>query len=312
MREFEYIKKYLKPLDANNLIGDDAATLANSQYIIAKDILIEEVHFLSDCSPYNLAKKSLRTNFSDIAAVGGTPYGYMLGLVLPNDIDDSWWEGFAIGLKEDNEYFQVRLLGGDTTAHSGKIIISVTVLGIKGDKFVCRSNAKLGDLVYVSGTIGDAALGLLAHKGAIEDNTGYLKNRYDIPKPRIALGQAISGFASSCIDISDGLIQDAQHICELSDVGMELYLDKIPLSFAARSVIKEKQNYIDLVLTGGDDYELLFTAGSEYSDKVEKTSQECGINITKIGCVTDSKEVIVRDKNNLPITLKNKGFIHFV
>lgn len=312
MREFKYINSYLKPLDDGSLVGDDAAIIPNSQYVITKDVLIEDVHFLSNCLPYNLARKSLRTNFSDIAAVGGTPYGYMLGLILPNNIDDSWWESFVAGLKEDNEHFQVKLLGGDTTAHNGKIIISVTALGIKGDKFICRSNASLGDLVYVSDTIGDAALGLLAYQGVIRDSTGHLKSRYDIPEPRVTLGQAISNFASSCIDISDGLIQDAQHICELSNVGMELYSDKIPLSFAAREVIEKKLDYIDLVLTGGDDYELLFTAGSEHSSKIERISQECKVNITKIGYVTDSKEVIVRDKNNLPINLKNKGFVHFI
>ncbi|WP_339045732.1 thiamine-phosphate kinase [Candidatus Mesenet endosymbiont of Agriotes lineatus] len=312
MREFEYIKRYLKPLDVNNSIGDDATIIANSQYIIAKDILVEDVHFLSNCLPYNLAKKSLRINFSDIAAVGGTPYGYMLGLVLPNNINDLWWEGFAAGLKEDNKYFQVKLLGGDTTAHNGKVIISVTALGIKGDRFICRSGAKLGDLVYVSGTIGDAALGLLAYQGVIRDSIGHLKGRYDIPEPRVTLGQAISDFASSCIDISDGLIQDAQHICELSNVGMELHLAKIPLSFAAREVVGEKPDYIDLVLIGGDDYELLFTASNKHSKKIEEISQKCRVSVTKIGHVTDGKEVIVMDKDNLPITLKSKGFVHFV
>ncbi|GHM57945.1 MAG: thiamine-monophosphate kinase [Candidatus Mesenet longicola] len=310
MREFEYIKRYLKPLD--NSIGDDAATLANSSYLVTKDILIEGVHFFSNYLPYNLAKKSLRTNFSDIAAVGGTPYGYMLGLVLPNNVDDLWWESFVAGLKEDNKYFQVKLLGGDTTAHNGKVIISVTAFGIKGDRFIYRSGAGLGDLVCVSGTIGDAALGLLAYQGIIRDSTGRLKGRYDIPEPRVTLGQAISDFASSCIDISDGLIQDAQHICELSNVGMELHSDKIPLSFAAREIVEKKPDYIDLVLTGGDDYELLFTASSEHSNKIEEISQKCRVNITKIGHVTDGKEVIVRDKDNLPITLKNKGFVHFI
>ncbi len=309
MNEFEYIRSYLKPLDENNSIGDDAAIIPDSKYIITKDILIEDVHFFANCSPSNLAKKSLRVNFSDIAAVGGIPYGYMLGLILPNNITPLWWEGFTAGLKEDNQHFQVKLLGGDTTAHNGKIIISVTALGIKGDRFMQRSNAKPGDKVYVSGTIGDAALGLLAYQKIIYDSTGYLKHRYDIPQPRIALGLAISEFATSCIDISDGLVQDAEHICGLSDVGMELYLDKIPLSEQAQQVIKEKPDYINTVLTGGDDYELLFTIGNEY--KIENLSLKCGVAVTEIGYVTNSKKVIVKDRNNLPIAFKNKGFTHF-
>ncbi|CAH58227.1 thiamine-monophosphate kinase [Ehrlichia ruminantium] len=314
MKEFEYLQNYIYTLDNNSLIGDDAAIIncTENQLVVTKDILIEEVHFLKNCKPRILAKKALRSNLSDIAAMGAIPYAYCLGLVLPNDISNNWWQDFSNSLREEHKIFDIILLGGDTTSHKNNIIIiSITAFGINHGNLLKRSGAKIGDFIYVSGTIGDAALGLLVYQNIIKKNYENLKNKYDIPQPRINLGIDINQIASSCIDISDGLIQDMEHICHASNVGASIYLNKIPLSNETKEIIANTPRYINLVLSGGDDYELIFTANPKFSDLIKEISKKNGVKITKIGKITEGNSVILYDHSNNIVTLDNKGFNHF-
>ncbi|CEI85363.1 thiamine-phosphate kinase [Ehrlichia minasensis] len=313
MKEFEYIKNYIYKLDNDSLIGDDAAIIDHTnKLLVTKDILIEGIHFFKNCNPTILAKKAIRSNLSDIAAMGSIPYGYCLGLVLPYNITKDWWQNFTNSLKEEHEEFNIKLLGGDTTSHKeDKIIISITAFGTSNGNILKRSEAKIGDFIYVSGNIGDAALGLLIYRKIIKKNYNNLTNKYDIPQPRISLGISINNIASSCIDISDGLIQDLEHICHSSQVGAEIYLDKIPLSNEAQEIINNSPKYIDNILSGGDDYELIFTTSPYFSHIIKEISYKNKIKISKIGEITPGNSVILYDKNRNIITLNNKGFNHF-
>ncbi|AHX03623.1 thiamine-monophosphate kinase [Ehrlichia chaffeensis str. Heartland] len=315
MQEFEYIKNYIYKLDDDSLIGDDAATIncTQNKLLVTKDILIEGVHFLKQCNPNILAKKALRSNLSDIAAMGAIPYGYCLGLVLPNNISQDWWKNFTDSLREEHEKFCIKLLGGDTTSHKqDEIIVSITAFGTSNGNILKRSGAKIGDFIYVSGNIGDAALGLLVYKKIINKNYYKLKNKYDIPQPRINLGISINKIASSCIDISDGLIQDIEHICNSSQVGASIYLDKIPLSNEAKEIINNTPQYINYILSGGDDYELVFTINPKFSHLIQDISCKNKVKISKIGEITLGNCVTLYDNNRNIITPTNKGFNHFM
>ena len=314
MKEFDYIKNYIYKLDNNSLIGDDAAVIncTQGQLVVTKDILIEGVHFPKNYNPSMLAKKAIRVNLSDIAAMGAIPYGYCLGLVLPNNISQDWWKNFTDSLAEEHKIFNIKLLGGDTTSHKRNItIISITAFGINNSNLLKRSGAKIGDFVYVSGNIGDAALGLLVYQKVIDQNYCKLKSKYDLPQPRIKLGININKIASSCIDISDGLIQDMEHICHSSKVGIQIYLDKIPLSSEAKKIIDDTPQYINNILAGGDDYELIFTINPKFSSLIKDISHQSEVKITKIGEVTEGNAVILYDNSGNIITLNNKGFNHF-
>ncbi|KJV65363.1 MULTISPECIES: thiamine-phosphate kinase [Ehrlichia] len=314
MKEFEYIRNYIYKLDHDSLIGDDAAIIncTHKKLLVTKDILIEGVHFFKQCNPHILAKKAIRSNLSDIAAMGATPYGYCLGLVLPNNISQDWWKNFTDSLKEEHEKFNIKLLGGDTTSHKqDKIIISITAFGTSNGNILKRSGAKIGDSIYVSGSIGDAALGLLVYQNIINKNYCNLKNKYDLPQPRINLGISINKIASSCIDISDGLIQDIEHICNSSQVGASIYLDKIPLSNEAKEIIDNTPQYINNILSGGDDYELIFTINPTFSHLIQEISCKSEVKISKIGEIIPGYHVTLYDHNRNIITINNKGFNHF-
>ncbi|QXK93616.1 thiamine-phosphate kinase [Neoehrlichia mikurensis] len=317
MNEFNYIKKYIYPLDYNSLIGNDAAQITNLQdkLIITKDILVEKVHFFSNHNPKLLAKKSLRVNLSDIASMGVKPYGYLLGLILPSNITEQWWKKFTSGLKEDNQQFNIKLIGGDTTQNNNNsIIISITILGFTNHSSLERSKATAGDYIYISGNIGDAALGLLTYHNIIKSqNCHYFKNKYDLPNPRLDLGLYINNnnIASSCIDISDGLIQDIEHICQSSHVEANIYINKIPLSKEAKIILNNNPQLLDTILTGGDDYELAFTSHPKNDIKIKDLSSKIGIKITQIGYLSNGCNINIYDHNNQKITLKKKGFQHF-
>ncbi|WDM84968.1 thiamine-phosphate kinase [Ehrlichia sp. JZT12] len=314
MKEFDYIKNYIYRLDNNSLIGDDAAIIncTKNQLLVTKDILIEGVHFLPNYNPSILAKKSIRVNLSDIAAMGAIPYGYCLGLVLPHDISQDWWKNFTNSLEEEHKKFNIKLLGGDTTSHKRNItIISITAFGTSNNNLLKRSGAKTGDFIYVSGNIGDAALGLLIYQKVINQNYYNLTSKYDLPQPRINLGININKIASSCIDISDGLIQDIEHICHSSKVGASIYLDRIPLSNEAKKIINDIPEYIDYILAGGDDYELIFTINPKFSYLIKDISYRSGVKITKIGEITEGNSVTLYDNYGNIVTPNKKGFNHF-
>ncbi len=299
MDEFAYIESCLSTLSTNGALKNDAF-LYQQNTVITKDIIIEGVHFLPRTKPSDIAKKALRVNLSDLAAMGAKPYGYFLGLVL-NNTSSNWLNSLTGGLREDSKKYNLKLLGGDTTAHQGATMISITMLGlVDGGNVLTRSNAQINDRVYVSNTIGDAALGLLTYTAPSLQSFTNLQENYKYPDPQLELGQYLLSTeqASACLDISDGLIQDANHICCESKVGMVIDVNKIPFSSTAKKIIGLNHKYLEIAITGGDDYQLLFT--SPYD--IERD------DITEIGTVTKGDGVVIQ---NAEMSLNNQGYKHF-
>ena len=318
MNEHGAIEKYIRPLlrgrsDDYVTSQDDAAQVffPKSSIVVTKDLLVEGMHFLSGSDPKLLAKKALRVNLSDLASMGSTPHSYLLGLSLPKGTTEKWWKKFTEGLKEDNSLFSINLVGGDVTSNgSSVIVISITALGILQNRILTRDNAKVGDYLYVSGTIGDAALGLMAYQEKISGKCIYLKQRYDLPIPRVNLSTSMATFASACIDISDGLLQDVQKMCKISRVGATIEALKIPLSEEARAALQSNKKLFEGVVTGGDDYELAFTVPPESCAQVEQLAKNLDVSISKIGTITSEPDVHILDENNNKIAISKQGYVH--
>lgn len=321
--EFELIARYFAPLAAGapGALGltDDAALArppSGHHHVIAVDTLVQGVHFLPDDPPGLIARKLLRVNLSDIASMGAVPRYYLLALSLGPGIGDAWLAEFAAGLKVDQDEFGVALLGGDTTATPGPVTLSLTAIGdVPDGGEIRRSTARVGDLIYVSGTIGDAALGVRVLTGDLtglsDDAVAALSDRYRLPRPRVALGPALRGIATAMTDISDGLMSDLGHICETSGTGARIEWSSIPVSNAAVEVVGRDPTALQIILTGGDDYELAFTADPGSADAVEAAARKVGIPVTPIGRITDSDEVKVLSDENIEINIKTTGYTHF-
>ncbi len=328
MNEFYHIERYIAPL--SNRFGlnlkDDAAVIPGKNkydYAITKDAIIEGVHFLFDTPPENIIHKLLRVNLSDIAAMGAVPKLYLISAALPKNTGKSWFESTTKALAKEQEEFGVILIGGDTTKHKDEnapAVLSLTMIGeIESGKALLRSGAQVDDDIYVSGTIGDGTLGLKICQGEFDnipqEHKDFLINRYNIPQPRVTLGQALVGIANAAIDISDGLIADLEHICECSEVGAEINLNKIPISEPVQFIMQSDTNnhtdFLSMLTTGGDDYELLFTAHKDQKNNINSMSKKLEIKITQIGKITPDGQVIALDKNNQKTGLKFKGFGHF-
>jgi thiamine-monophosphate kinase len=315
--EFGRIERFFAPLAAGapGALGlvDDAALIEVApgyRLVVTADAVVENVHFLPDDPPELVARKLLRCNLSDLAAMAATPESYVLTMALPKRCDDRWVERFATGLGTDQAEFGVRLLGGDSVSTPGPITLSVTAFGrVAEGGEVRRSGARPGDIVYVSGTIGDGALGLLAATGRLVGldprERDYLADRYRLPRPRIALGIALSGVASAMMDISDGLVGDLEHIAAASGVAAVIDAAQVPLSIAATSVLVEEVEHVETVLTGGDDYELLFTAPP---DAALPAIQD--IPVTAIGRIETGSGVRVLDRDGSTLPLQRRGFRH--
>ena len=273
--EFDRIEKFFKPLAAHSPgalgLSDDAAVLpvaGLAGLVISTDALVEGVHFRVDDPAELIARKALRTNLSDLAAMGAEPWVYTLALALgplggaPVDL---WVAGLAAGLANDQEEFSIGLIGGDSVSTPGPVMVSITIFGKQGaDGVLTRSGAAAGDDIYVSGTIGDAALGLKILSGALTgldpETSALLVDRYHLPRPRVNLGMALAGCASAAMDVSDGLAQDLTHLCKASGVAGEISVKDIPLSRAAGLLLADGLASVEDICGGGDDYELLFTA----------------------------------------------------
>jgi thiamine-monophosphate kinase len=323
LSEFDLIARYFAPLAARSPgalgLTDDAALAKpppGHHHVIATDTLIEGVHFLPGDPPELVARKLLRVNLSDIAAMGAVPRFYLLALSLTRETGETWLEGFSAGLRADQDEFGLTLLGGDTTATPGSLTLTLTVIGdIPDSAEIKRSTAQPGDVIYVSGTIGDAALGLRVLKGELSgiSDTGasVLVERYRLPQPRVLLGPALRGLATAMIDISDGLAADLEHICKSSGTGARIEESAVPLSDAAVEAVARDPSAAHAVLTGGDDYELAFTAARGSTDAVDAVAKAIGIKVTAIGHVTDGSDLFVVDRNNETIGFKSKGYNHF-
>jgi thiamine-monophosphate kinase len=300
-------------------IGDDVAVIEVGEKVllVTTDILIEDIHFKSSwIDPYRLGKKALAVNLSDIAAVGGTPKYFLISIGLPRNLSFSFISSFYRGLKEGAKRFSVDLIGGDTSL-SQKIVINICLLG-EGRKasLLFRKGARIGDDLFVSGTLGDAALGLkILQKKRAEEGPKGLIEKHLSPLPRIRLGQSIAKhlLASSMIDVSDGLLTDTNHLLEESEVGARIWENRIPLSRLYRKWVRcfSKDPY-PIAVSGGEDYELLFTASPEMRKKISNLAHSLKIPITRIGEILPQKygfRIIRKDGTEyLPSHL---GFEHF-
>ncbi len=315
--EFDFIERLLRPLSEGfpGALGlrDDAALIdvpSDRQLVVAKDALVAGIHFLPDDPADLVAGKLLRVNLSDLAAMGAEPLAYLTAIARPADLPDAWLEGFVRGLERDQKAFGLHLVGGDTVSTTGPLVLSLTILGlVPRGRALRRDGARPGELVCVSGTLGDAALGLRILRGlAAPDELAFpLVERYRIPQPRLALGRALYGLASAAIDISDGLIADLGHLLRASGVGARIEAAAVPLSPPARALPGARQS----ALCGGDDYELLFTLPADREPLLAVLSARLELPLTVIGRTRAEPGLDVVDERGAPVHLERSGWRHF-
>lgn len=322
--EFELIARYFAPLAAGapGALGllDDAALVDVSpghRLVVTTDAVVAGIHFLPDDPPDLVARKALRVNLSDLAAMGARPIGYFLVSAFAEQ-DEAWLAAFVGGLAEDQAIFAVSLMGGDTVATPGPLTLAITAIGeVRAGRELRRSAARVGDAVFVTGTLGDGAIGLAAARGMLpelsEEQRAFLARRYRLPEPRVAFGQALSeeGLAVCGMDISDGLAADLGHICETSQVAARVDWARLPLSEAAAAALRARPGLRDAVFAGGDDYELLFAAPPEREAAILAAGARLGLRVTRIGEIVPGADVAVIDGAGQPIALARKGYRHF-
>ena len=317
--EFELIERFFKrkagPDDYVDLgVGDDCALLSSrpgEQWAVSTDTLIEGVHFFSDIDPAALGHKSLAVNLSDLAACGATPRCFLLAIAIPR-VDETWLADFSSGLLALADAHRCVLAGGDTTRSGNGIGITITAMGtVPLGGALLRSGARVGDDIWVSGALGDAALGLAFRRNGIELSATDAKlvvDRLERPTPRIGLGARLLGIASSAIDVSDGLVGDLRHVLVASGVGAVVDWNRVPRSTVLqRQPLNVQQR---CALAGGDDYELLFTAPSNRREAVVAIAES--IPISRIGTVTATADLAVLDEQGTPVDTVSGAYDHFV
>lgn len=314
--EFELIRRHFtRPVRQTVLgAGDDAGLIAVSEGMelaVSVDMLVAGTHFFADVEPYALGWKSLAVNLSDMAAMGALPRWATLAIALPQ-ADEEWLSGFAKGFYACADRYQVDLIGGDTTR--GPLAISVQIMGeVAKGKAIRRTGAKAGDEIWVSGTLGSAALALAVLQGRCdlpEEELAACLPALHMPQPRVELGLLLQPYAHSAIDISDGLLGDLGHILEASGLGAEINLQYIPCAPSLRQRLTE-QNIQRMVLAGGDDYELCFTAPARYHGEIMRLAQIISLPLSCIGSITDEPGLRVLGFDNEIMNIKDTGFDHF-
>ena len=317
MNEFEIIRRYFEskdlPVSVKLGVGDDGAIIHNDpgkNLVIATDTLVSGIHFPANSSPCDIGYRSVVVNVSDIAAMGGKPEWMTLALSL-SEINSEWLRDFSKGLFLAADEYSLNLIGGDLTK-ADQDIITIQMIGeVDTDTQLLRSNAQPGELLFVTGTLGDAAAGLeqFEKKVVLNQYNQYLIERFFRPTARVDIGQAIMDYASSSIDISDGLIGDLKKIMSASDVGAILHIEDIPLSKEMLKIYEPKKSQT-FALSGGDDYELLFTAPAENLSKIMDISKEIDQKITHIGNITENKNLECR-KEGVIYEYQDEGYLHF-
>jgi thiamine-monophosphate kinase len=317
--EFDLIATLLAPLagDDPRALGltDDAAVIPQKSgldTVVSTDTMVAGIHFLITEVPDIIARRLLRVNLSDIAAMAAQPVGYFLNLTLPSSVGNDWLEAFASGLAADQDRFGIRVLGGDTTRTPGELTLSVTLFGeVPSGGAVRRSTAQPGEMVFVSGTIGDAGLGLARLlDGADSDDA--LVRRYQLPDPRVSLGLELRGIASAMADVSDGLVADLGHICAASGLAATIQANDIPLSADARVALAQDGREITQLLTSGDDYELVFTVPADRAEDAEAAAARVNVPVSRIGLVGQGQGgVSVLDSDGTDISPQITGYRHF-
>ncbi|MEP3233760.1 MAG: thiamine-phosphate kinase [Hyphomicrobiales bacterium] len=323
--EFELIERYLRPLTTDPSafsLKDDAAILHvpdGKQLVVSKDLLIAGSHFFPDDAPKLIAQKAVRSNVSDLIAKGAKPYRYSLGLAFSKPPSHCFMEAFAEGLREDQAHYGWSLIGGDTTKSPSDFMISITAYGLCDEgRMVPRSGAKVGDQLYVSGTLGDSALGLCQRQKPEffaqlnADDQTYLDDAYLLPQPPIGLEEAIADCASASMDISDGLFSDLAHMCRASGVSAEIDQQAIPLSLATQNAIGHEPNLTKTVLKGGDDYQCLMAVSIEQEKAFNNLCSVKGLKVRKIGVFASATEPLFRITNGSDhLDSELDGFTHF-
>jgi thiamine-monophosphate kinase len=319
--EFGRIRHFFAPLAGPGGLGlkDDAALVdcaPGHRLVITVDALVEGVHYLTEDPPDLVARKLLRVNLSDLAAMGARPLHYLLATALPASLGDDWLARFAEGLAEDQRRFGVDLLGGDSVATSGPAVLSLTAIGeVAAGAEIRRSGARPGDRIWVSGTIGDAFLGLMVLHGCYPSlgpaDRAALVARFQLPEPRTALGPRLAGIAHAMLDVSDGLLADLGHICDASRTGAAVRLASLPLSPAAQRAAAGEPDLPTRLAAAGDDYELLFTAPPDTSEAIGRLAAELGLPITAIGTIDKGAGVRLIDAGGNPIPVATAGYRHF-
>jgi thiamine-monophosphate kinase len=315
--EFELIAKYFtRPARTAALgVGDDCALLrppAGLVLALTTDTLCEGTHFLPGADPRRLGHKALAVNLSDLAAMGADPRWFLLAIALP-DVDEAWLEAFADGMFAIADAYAIELIGGDTTR--GPRTITITALGTLPAGYALRRDAaQAGDDVWLSGSTGDAALGLAHLKGRVAlapDAAARCVERLEAPVPRVALGQRLRGIAAAAIDVSDGLLADLGHVLERSKVAAEVDFEALPRSADLRACA-DRTLADECLLAGGDDYELVFTAGTDKRAAVEAAGRAAGVPVTRIGSIVAGAQAVrLLDRAGRPLDVGRRGFDHF-
>jgi thiamine-monophosphate kinase len=319
--EFERIQRYFVPLAGPGglELADDAALLdcaPGRRLVVTADAIVAGVHYLPDDPPALVARKLLRVNLSDLAAMGARPLHYVLTTALPAELGPEWLARFAEGLAEDQRRYGIDLLGGDSVRTRGPAVLSLTAIGeVEAGREIRRRGAQPGDLVWVSGTIGDAFLGLELLRGAHPDlapeHRDYLVRRFRLPEPRTELGPRLCGIARAMIDVSDGLLADLGHICETSRAAAIVELDLLPLSPAARAIVEDAPGIRAQLAAAGDDYELLFAGPADAAETIATLSLRLGVRVTRIGRIDVGTGVRLVNADGHQIPLEATGYRHF-
>ena len=319
------INKYFSKLSSNKQsmsLKNDAAQVdfGKRKIVISTDMMIENVHFVKNDSPELLARKLIRVNVSDLAAMGASPYGFTLNLAIPDKNSAQWIARFSAGLMKEQNNYKLKLFGGDLSK-SEKIFMSITIFGKAFKRIHLMTSAKKKSDIYVSGNIGDSVFGYL-----LENDTKYsfikkkiginsfkkLKDKFFLPKPKLKLSKSLIGYADSCTDISDGLITDLKKILNFSNLGADIYLSEIPISKTLQSIyklFKDKKKFWELVLSWGEDYELVFSMSSKKKKLFDK--QKTNHKIFKVGNLRNDRQINIYEKDLTKIKLNLTSFSHF-
>jgi thiamine-monophosphate kinase len=314
--EFELIARYFAPLakgfkGAGGLKSDNAFLAADARHdlVVKTDTIVAGVHFLTDEKPGFVGAKALRVCLSDLAAGGASPYAYQLSLALPKGWRESWVADFARGLAADQRTYGIVLCGGDTVVTPGPLTITITAFGrVPRGRGLGRQGARAGDELWVTGTIGDAALGLLAARGQLKSLA--LEKRYRLPLPRTALGPRLIGIASATADVSDGLLADAGHVAEASRLAVEIERERVPLSSSARRAVNVKPALWANVLGGGDDYELVIAVPPRRRAALRAAARAAGVRVICIGVFKRGRGVHLTVSGRVSGTPR-AGYVHF-
>jgi thiamine-monophosphate kinase len=325
--EERLIAKYFKPLaTASGALGltDDAASYAPPEghdLVLTTDAIVAGIHFLPDDPPETVARKALRVNLSDLAAKGAHPAGCLLTLAMPEGVGHGWLHPFASGLQSDCDLFSCPLYGGDTVRTDGPLWVSITAFGIlPHGTMVKRAGAKVGDVVVVTGTVGDGALGLrlLRDPDHIErwslgdDEAAHLAGRYRVPQPRTAMADAVRALASAAMDVSDGLVGDLAKLCEVSGVSARIDASRLPLSPAAARALAAEPGLIEAIATGGDDYEILAAVPANKIAAFREQARSVSVPVTEIGEIVEGREPAqLIDANGKALAFVRGSFSHF-